>query len=53
MNTSIGELKVMTETEQFYRVCERLEEWHASNQDWKAVLNDKWALATWGQKGGN
>jgi hypothetical protein len=53
MKTSINELNNLTETEKFYRVNERLEEMHASYCDWERVLQDKWALAMWGQKGGN
>jgi hypothetical protein len=53
MKTSIGELNLMTETEKLYRMNERLEEFHASTEDWNRVMQDKWALAMWGQKGGN
>lgn len=34
----------MTELEKLYRINERLEDFHASNEDWKAVINDKWHL---------
>ena len=44
MTTSIKELQLMTETEKLYRINERLEEFHASNYDWKAVMADKWHL---------
>lgn len=53
MTTSIRELDLMTETEKLYRINERLEDFHASNNDWQRVMQDKWALAMWGQKGGN
>lgn len=45
MNTSINELSTMTELEKLYRINERLEDFHASNGDWTAVLADKWHLA--------
>lgn len=53
MNTPISELDRLTETEKRFRAYERLEEFHASNGDWAAVMLDKWSLASWGQKGGN
>ena len=49
MNTSIGELSNMTETERHYRCNERLEEFHARNGDWNKCLEDKWRLLIyWG-----
>jgi hypothetical protein len=53
MKTPISELNLMTETEKLYRINERLEEFHASNYDWQRVMQDKWSLAAWAQKGGN
>lgn len=53
MQTSIAELQTLTESEKMYRMNERLEEFHASNYDWKRVLEDKWALAKWGQNDAN
>lgn len=50
---SIIELELLTETEKRYRCNERLEEFHIEMNDWDRVIQDKWALATWGQKGGN
>ena len=47
MKRSISELQAMNETEKHYRANERLEEFHAENYDWKAVLKDKWALVKW------
>lgn len=42
---SINELVVLSETEKLMRCRERLEEFHCENMDWKAVIQDKWALA--------
>lgn len=53
MNTPIQELNLMTETEKLYRINERLEDFHATNYDWQRVIQDKWSLAMWAQKGGN
>lgn len=51
MKTSISELNNMTEMEKIYRVNERLEEFHASNNDWQRVMEDKWRMLVW--QGGN
>lgn len=48
---SIREIVALTESEKLYRCRERLEEFHAENSDWKAVMQDKWALARLAQNG--
>lgn len=65
MTTSIGELDRMTETEKRFRIAERTLEMHETCTldpkygvfipipDFQAALQDKWLLATLGQKGGN
>lgn len=51
MTSPISELHAMTSSERAYRVWERIEDMHASNNDWKRVLQDKWELVT--HTGGN
>lgn len=65
MNVPISELSLMTETEKIYRIAERTLEMHETTTldpetgvflpvpNWKAALQDKWLLASIGQKGGN
>jgi hypothetical protein len=53
MKMTIKELDLLPESDKLIRCRERLEEFHIENMDWKAVLQDKWAIATLAQRGMN
>ena len=52
MNSSISELQLMTDKEKQERIIERLIDYYGSQSDYQQMLNWKWQMAMFMQKGG-